>query len=111
MSIKPISPDEVAEAKREAIPDYVFAAVNDLIARHYTEGSCKIMQNELIEEIIKSSTSLIGQGLTPLTRAELFKRGYLNFEEAYRDAGWKVVYDKPAYNESYDPFFKFIKKN
>jgi hypothetical protein len=44
-----------------------------------------------------------------LTRAFIFSKGYLNFEELYEAQGWKVVYDKPAYNESYKANFTFIK--
>lgn len=32
---------------------------------------------------------------------------WLNFEGAYRRAGWKVEFDKPGYNESYPATFKF----
>ena len=42
-----------------------------------------------------------------LNRNEIFNKGWLNIEEVYRSAGWKVNYDKPAYNESYDAYFTF----
>jgi len=47
---------------------------------------------------------------TGKTRDEVFDKGWLNIEPMYRAAGWKVVYDKPAYNESYEPTFTFTKR-
>lgn len=102
MDIKPISPDEIAEAKQGVIPGYVFAAVNDMIARCYSSGYARFTQDDLIEEI---------QSRTTVSRTTLFQKGYLNFEEAYRAQGWSVVYDKPGYNESYKANFTFKKKS
>ena len=45
-----------------------------------------------------------------LTRQTVFDNGWLDVEEAHRAAGWRVEYDKPAYNESYDAFFVFSKR-
>jgi len=97
----PISPEEITEAKAKAIPEYVFEAVNTLLARKFTRGSCTIKQAEIMDAITSR---------TSLTRNEIFERIYLNFEEAYRNVGWSVVYDKPAYYEDYDVFFKFSSK-
>jgi len=102
MSIKPITPEEIGEAKTAAIPDYVFTAVNNLIARKYTQGRSKFTQKEVIAEIQFSVT---------VDRSTLFDKGYLNFEEAYEDAGWSVKYDKPGYNESYAANFTFTKRS
>lgn len=99
---KPISPDEIAEAKRKAIPEYVFEAVNDILARKFTAGSCSFKQNQLMDEVLK-------RGPEGLTRSQVFEAGYLNIEEAYRNVGWKVKYDKPAYYEDYDAYFEFKK--
>jgi hypothetical protein len=40
-------------------------------------------------------------------RGEIFHRGWLDVEDAYRAEGWTVVYDKPGYNESYAASFTF----
>lgn len=45
-----------------------------------------------------------------LLRGDVFERGYLDIEETYRKAGWSVVYDKPGYNETYDAFYTFTRK-
>jgi hypothetical protein len=43
-------------------------------------------------------------------QSEVYAKGWLNFEAIYEEAGWKVVYDKPGYNETYDANFTFTKK-
>lgn len=100
MAVKPISPDEIGAAKRQHIPDVVFQVVNELLARNYTNGSATIKQNEIVEALEEKG----------FTRNEIFSKNLLNFEESYRDEGWSVVYDKPAYYESYDAYFKFKKR-
>jgi hypothetical protein len=43
-------------------------------------------------------------------REDVFKNGWLNVEHLYETHGWKVEYDKPAYNEDYPATFKFIER-
>jgi hypothetical protein len=97
---KPISPDEVASAKAAIFPDYVIDSVNELIAAKYTAGRAVFTQDEVMDKILSK---------TNLTREYVFSAGYLNFEEIYEAQGWKVVYDKPGYNESYKANFTFTK--
>jgi hypothetical protein len=99
--IKPISPDNIASAKADIFPDYVIESVNELIAANFSAGSANFTQDEVIDAIMSKAGDL--------TRAFIFSKGYLNFEELYEAQGWKVVYDKPAYNESYKANFTFIK--
>lgn len=40
----------------------------------------------------------------------VYGKQYLDVEDIYRKEGWKVVYDKPAYCETYEPTFTFSKK-
>lgn len=92
--IRPIGPDDVTP---RGIPEFVIEAVNELIAEKYNGSSFIIRQPEVIERI-KSKT------------AQDFDFKWLDFEPLYRDAGWRVRYDKPAYNESYEAFFEFSRK-
>ena len=101
MEHQPIKPDQVGVAKQSAIPAFVFAAFNDLIARKFVDGCAKVTQDEAVTLILQKNTHL--------TRQDLFDHGYLNVEEAYRSAGWKVMYDKPAYFENYPAYFEFRK--
>ncbi len=100
MTVQPISPDEVGLAKVVATPDEVFQAFNTLIALNYVGGYSTVKQDDVME--LLEATSLV--------RADIFKNGWLNVEEAYRSVGWTVEYDKPAYNESYPATFTFRKK-
>ena len=39
------------------------------------------------------------------------KAGWFDLEKVFRDQGWKVEYDQPAYNESYDSTYYFSNSN
>jgi hypothetical protein len=102
--IKPITPNEVVSHKTNVvIPDYVFEAFNYLISKNFRNGSATIKQNEVIERIISAHSETI-------TREYLFDNHFLDVEDVYREAGWRVEYDKPAYCETYEASFKFTKK-
>jgi hypothetical protein len=97
--MKAFSPQDViqAQATGAQIPDEVFDIINDMLVK---AGSSRIVikQNELVEAI----TEMLG-----VSRQTVFSNSWLNFEPAYRAQGWLVKYDKPAYNENYDPFWIF----
>lgn len=40
----------------------------------------------------------------------IFAEKWLDVEEIFRQVGWSVSYDNPAYNESYEPSWTFTKK-
>lgn len=103
--IEAIRPEEVAAAKAATFPWYVLQAFNHIIAAKFVSKnqSVTIYQDDVIEDMILLAQS---SGLE-LDRSIIFDKGYLNVEEVYRAAGWKVDYDKPAYNESYRAHFKF----
>lgn len=101
MSTKPISPKDVPARN---IPDEVISAFNDAIADHWNGRCSQFDQKEVVERIIKKFQ---GNG-TEITREILFKLRYLDVEEIFRRNGWRVEYDKPAFNETYEAFFKFF---
>jgi len=98
---KPLSPDEVYD--NPDVPDFVIEAVNKLLKQQFRNGSCTLKQDEITDEIIK----IAPEGVT---KTELYKKHYMDFEIVYRNAGWKVEYDKPAFNESYEAKFTFSRK-
>lgn len=108
---QPIRPDQVGALKAQLFPAYVFDGFNELIAQNFVGKSATIKQQDVIENILAKANAGLSSdeidGGAGLTLAELYKRGYLNVEEAYRAQGWKVEYDKPAYNESYPATFTF----
>ena len=97
MSVGPIRPEEVVELKKQQIPSEVFETINRLIGERIVGGEVTIKQDDIVEELV----------IKGLQSAEIFRRGWLNVEPAYQDAGWKVAYDKPGYNETYPATFKF----
>lgn len=95
--VKPVTPKEAGVLKLAEIPDDMIEAVNLLIIRNLDQnGRAVVRQNELKDMMMR--------------RLSQFSVKWLDFEPIFEEAGWKVVYDKPAYNESYEPFFTFTAK-
>ena len=101
---KPITPDNVVKEKEKILPEEVIVAFNRLIAEKWNGRYSSFKQDEVIEEIIKEMGSL------KITSKEIFKKHYLDVEDIYKEAGWNVEYDSPAYCETYPATFKFSKK-
>ncbi len=91
----PISPTEAASGKH--IPDEVFDAFNELIQ----EGSGVVRQKDVVARILAKMPAVDSN--------TVYQRGWLNVEGAYRAKGWRVEYDKPGWDESYEAFFTFRK--
>jgi hypothetical protein len=97
----PITPDEVVEVKRTVIPEDVIEAVNKLIAQHWDGHRSRFTVDQAVMAI---------KARTGFSRTALFDLHYLNFEEIYRAAGWDVVYDQPAYDETYPANYTFTRQ-
>lgn len=97
---RPITPAEAASTKQAAIPPKVFDVFNELILEGLDSGESTVYQKEVVKRLVKKG----------LSSTEIFDNGWLNVEPIYRKAGWIVEYDKPAYNEDYEPTFKFRKR-
>ena len=95
---KPITPREAVPESLENFPDAVIESFNDLIKQNLRNGQAVIMQRDVADMI--ASRLMI-------SRNEVYNRNYLDVEPFYRQAGWIVIYDKPAYNESYEAHFTF----
>lgn len=97
--MKPYSPEEAKQAALSSIPDEVISIVNKLLAENLrSNDTATILQKEIIAayEVNHSKGS--------------FNVKWLDFEDLYRNNGWKCNYDGPAYCETYDAVFKFEKK-
>lgn len=103
MSSIAMSPDQVREkaAIGEHIPAYVLMSVNRLLAAKYVSRSAPIRVDveEIIDAILENSPGT--------TRHDIFDNRWLDFEPVFRAVGWKVAYDRPAYNESGVAHFMF----
>lgn len=99
--MKPITPCEAAKRKKANIPEVVIEVINEFIAKKYSRGYVAIEQGAIVKALVEKG----------LNRSEIFEKGWLDIKDIYGEAGWKVEYDKPGYNESYEATFKFTPKN
>ena len=97
----PISPSEVAEKKSANTPKWVFDVWDKLIVEKYQNGRAYVLQKD-------AKAALLDHPECP-DGVDIFRTGWLDIEPAYREAGWKVEYDKPAYYEDYEASFTFTK--
>jgi metal-responsive CopG/Arc/MetJ family transcriptional regulator len=100
MAINPIKPSEAVGLKTVLIPDEVMLAFNEMIAQNMLNGRSEFTLKEVIDRIASKGIS----------RAEIQKNHWLDIEDVYRAAGWKVVYDVPAMDEHYDSKYIFTVK-
>lgn len=96
---KPIRPEDIGAAKVENFPAAVFDAFNAEITAKFQAGMARIRQDVVVQRLIDGG----------FKRQEIFDAGWLNVEDAYRAAGWKVNYDKPGFNEIGEAYFEFIR--
>jgi hypothetical protein len=101
MSAKPITPKEIVTQKLLEIPDCVIETFNHLIAEKWDGYKSSIKQCDIVEILVSKHN---------MDENIIYHKHYLDIEGIYRKAGWVVEYDKPAYNESYDAYFTFRKK-
>jgi hypothetical protein len=97
--VKAFSPQDVLNAKTGVIPAEVIETINQLLAERFDGNPCYIKQDEVVE---RASSSM-----KDVSRNDFFDKGWLNFESLYEKQGWRVDYDKPAYNENYSAFWRF----
>jgi hypothetical protein len=101
---KPIRPNEVSDVM--SFPDEVIDGFNTLIAKNWDGKASVFLQKDVVKEIRRN---FVKSGKR-MDSNQIFEKNYLDVEETYRLNGWKVEYDKPAYNETYEASFKFSKK-
>jgi len=104
--VKPISPEEIGDKKAATIPAAMIQAVNELLAIKWNGSSAVLRQDDILKRYFEIS----GLADTRENHEKLFERHAMDFEDMYRKLGWKVYYDRPAYNESYEPTYEFSKK-
>lgn len=101
--IKPIRPEDANAEKLKDIPDAVFEVFNNQIVRNLSAGGRRaVVYQDVVVNLLEEGHNM--------NRGEIYKNGWLDVEPLYREAGWKVVYDKPAYNETYRAHFIFSKE-
>lgn len=101
--VKPITPEKAKGNIKNVIPEAIIKAVNECISEKFrNNGPFNVLQKDIIAKAIEFDNEL--------TSNIIYDKKYMDFEDLYRKAGWKVDYDKPAYNESYNAYFTFEAK-
>jgi hypothetical protein len=97
---KPITPEEVARLKFEAFPDWVFEAINACIAAKWNGLWALVYQKDIMTNMQEFSRCT--------DNSYFINQGYLDFEDAYRETGWKVTFTPPEYGQNHnEAFFTF----
>lgn len=101
--MRPLTPDQIGEAKTAVLPDFVIKTWNEILAKH-AKGhgqAIKILQDDIVA------------ALEPLAhnRDQIFENKWLDIEAVYEAVGWTVSYHKPAFNETGKKYFIFSPKN
>jgi hypothetical protein len=100
--IRPIKPSEITKAKAAAIPDWVIEAVNELLLAKWNGREARFTLKEVMALAMPKAPEAT-------TRQQVYDNHLMDFEDLYRKEGWKVLFDKAGYNESYDDFFVFTR--
>lgn len=96
--VEAISVEELIAKKKMSIPDFVIEAVNKLLVKEFDGKRAVILQEDILNEIRVHMS---------MERSMVFENHWLDFEDLYRDKGWKVEYDKPSLGDSYKARFIF----
>lgn len=99
--VRPIKPSEVGERKASNFPGEVFEAFNEMIAAKFSDREATFTQKEVVALMVQKG----------LNGDEIFKKGWLDVEEAYEAAGWKVEFDQPGFNETFTATFTFKRRS
>lgn len=99
----PCTPQQARDAWETTIPDEVFEVFNTLLSEKYNSNSIIILQTLVVDQLMLKMPQV-------KRSEELFERHWLDIEPMYRKAGWDVKYDKPAYNEDFEPSWTFTPK-
>ena len=95
---KTITPSEAKKLKVTVIPPEVIEVFNQLIVENLSGRTATVTQKEAARRIASKMN---------IPSGEVYNKKYLDVEDVFRGAGWKVEYDKPGYNEDYEATWKF----
>lgn len=110
--IKPFTPAEAKAQKVFALPPELIKAVNELLAERYVDRG--VIHIKLIDLKARCRKIILAENLQMSSITDplaSWDQSVWDFEPVYRQHGWKVSYDSPAYNESYDGYYIFEKKD
>lgn len=97
--VKALSPAELKASRErgDTIPPEVIEVVNRLL-----------MDSNSARPVL--TLTEVKKAIFEKTGCTNFPNEWLNFEPVFRAQGWRVEYDAPRYNESYEPTYTFSPK-
>lgn len=95
----PLTPAEAKKNKNTTLHPSMVEAVNYFLLNYDGHQKLIINQQKLVEKFLELEPSY--------TQQRVYEENLLDIESTFRKHGWKIKYDKPAYDESYVPFFIF----
>lgn len=98
--MKPLSPAAARIAFNKSLPDFVIESANELIVEHMNASGCSSFTFKELGARIKSKKPDDVE----------YNDNWLDIEDAFREAGWKVEVDSPGYNETYAGHYNFSPK-
>jgi len=98
--MQPIKPQEVKARLISSLPPEVINVFNNLIQKNFNGTEARVLQKDAVKGICEALA---------ISKNQAFENKLLDVEDAFREAGWIVSYDKPAYCETYDAYFIFKK--
>lgn len=111
-NVKPITPEEAGVKKVEDMPNFVITAFNEIIIKNLANGTSHFKLKEVADHMrelhSKNNGGFLMDNVSFDKHAE--KEHWYDVEPFYRKAGWKVEYDGPGFNESYDATYTFTRK-
>lgn len=103
--MKALSPSELLDNLITTFPPEMVKAVNNQLMKKFHGRSCKIMQNDIINEFL----SLTGD---KYTKDKVYDNHWMDFEQLFIKEGWIVKYTKSDYTENwFEPYYSFSIKN
>lgn len=87
--------------KAAGLPPEVIDEWNKLIAEKWDGVNATFTQDLLVDRLVARMN---------VKRERVFDAGWVDLEPVFRKAGWRVHFDKPAYNETYPATFEFTRK-
>ncbi len=111
-NVKPITPEEAGIQKIRELPDFVITAFNEIIVKNLANGRSHFKLKDVAEHMRQVHSR--GDYRLLMTNTAFDKQAqaehWYDVEPFFRASGWKVEYDGPGFNESYDATYTFTKK-
>lgn len=105
-----IKPNEVLAKVAHAIPDYVIEVFNDLIKKSFNGYSATVKLEDakvaVTQAIVRNNPEIPHMDHS-LARQFMEERRYMDVEPVFRDAGWKVEFNKKCIGDNFDSHFVF----